>query len=272
LFTDPVAELFVAAALGVPTEAGTALPRLGPARDDGSSQLWESLYSYFAGRTPFYDNFVVEAAAAGCSQVVVLGAGLDSRAYRLPVAPGTTFFELDTPDVLDFKAAVLVSHELESAATRVPVGIDLREDWASALTAEGFDTGCPTAWLAEGLLMYLTPPEADALLARITTLSAPGSALAGEFLNRRTRVDDVPSSDDGDRAVAEIFAGNDRGGPSVEPETWLAGHGWSGRRRDFLDELAGLGRPVPALFEPRETDPLRLWLFTATLADPRQAG
>jgi methyltransferase (TIGR00027 family) len=264
LFTDPLAALFVAEAAGVPGVAGAALPRLGPAREDGASPLWDILYGYFTGRTPFYDRFVSGAVATGCRQVVLLGAGLDARAFRLPLDPGTTVYEVDTPGVLHFKAGVLARHAAECGVNRVPVGIDLRDDWPAALQAAGFDRGQPAAWVAEGLLMSLTPAEAGALLSAITRQSAPGSVLAGEYPNRRARLDEfLPLSGDDEHAVAGLFISNDRGGPDAEPEPWLAAQGWLGHQRDFTDELAALGRPVPAPFDPGKPGPLRLRLFTA---------
>jgi methyltransferase (TIGR00027 family) len=263
LFTDPLAAVFVAEAAGDPGVAGAALPRLGPAREDGASPLWDSLYGYFTGRTPFYDRFVSGAVATGRRQVVLLGAGLDVRAFRLQLDPGTTVYEVDTRAVLHFKAGVLGRHAAECGVNRVPVEADLRDDWPAALQAAGFDRWQPTAWLAEGLLMYLAPAEADVLLSAITTCSAPGSVLAAEYLNRRTRLDDLPLHSDDERAVAELFVTADRGGPAAEPERWLGARGWLGHQRDFTTELAILGRLVPALFDPGKPDPLRLWLFTA---------
>jgi methyltransferase (TIGR00027 family) len=263
LFTDPLAALFVAEAAGKTGIAGAPLPPLGPARDYGASPLWDSIYSHVTGRTPFYDSFVSGAVASGCRQVVLLGAGLDVRAFRLPLDPGTTVYEVDTPAVLEFKAGVLARHAAKPGVKRVPVGTDLRDDWPGALQAAGFDRSESTAWLAEGLLLYLAPAEADVLLSAITAQSAPGSLLAGEYMNRHIRLDDVPLGDDGEGAVAEFFVSADRGGPHAEPERWLSAHGWLGQQRDFVDELTALGRHVPALFDPRKPDPLRLWLFSA---------
>jgi methyltransferase (TIGR00027 family) len=172
-------------------------------------------------------------------------------------------YEVDTPAVLEFKAGVLARHAAKPGVKRVPVGTDLRDDWPGALQAAGFDRSESTAWLAEGLLLYLAPAEADVLLSAITAQSAPGSVLAGEYMNRHIRLDDVPLGDDGEGAVAEFFVSADRGGPHAEPERWLSAHGWLGQQRDFVDELTALGRHVPALFDPRKPDPLRLWLFSA---------
>ena len=115
--------------------------------------------------------------------------------------------------------------------------MDLREDWTAVLADRGFAPDKPTAWLAEGLLMYL---------------------------NRRTALTDVAVSDAADRAVAELFVSADRGGPDTEPATWLAKQAWDGTVHDFVTELASLDRATPSLFDPTRPDPLRLSLFTAT--------
>jgi O-methyltransferase involved in polyketide biosynthesis len=79
-------------------EAG--LPPVGPATDDGSSELWAILGSYFVIRTPFYDEQVRQGIAQGCDQVVLLAAGFDGRAQRLGLPAGATVFEVDTVGVL----------------------------------------------------------------------------------------------------------------------------------------------------------------------------
>lgn len=264
LFNDPLAELFIVAAVGREDIAARSLPRLGPARQDGSSGLWNSLYGYFSGRTPFYDHYLNARVADGTRQIVLIGAGLDARAHRLPLPSDATVFEIDSAGVLDFKAAVLARHGLESAPRRVPVVADLREDWVHALIGSGFAPAEPTAWLAEGLFMYFTPGEADKLLSEIDVVSAPFSTLAGEYLDRRTKLTDVAVSDDGDRAVAELFIAADRGGPDADPTTWLAKQGWVGNAKDFVAELGELNREVPHLFDDTRPDPLKLSLFTAT--------
>ncbi|MDZ4235351.1 MAG: class I SAM-dependent methyltransferase, partial [Dietzia sp.] len=116
--------------------------------------MFQHMGSYQAVRTHFFDDFFAAATQAGIRQVVILAAGLDSRAFRLPWPAGTTVFEIDQPKVLEYKAATLARHDVDPAADRREVAIDLRQDWPAALVDAGFDTAQPTAWLAEGLLMY----------------------------------------------------------------------------------------------------------------------
>jgi methyltransferase (TIGR00027 family) len=141
-----------------------------------------------AARTRYIDAFFHEAqkeaqegeGPAGIRQVVILASGLDARAYRLPWAPGTTVFEIDQPQVIEFKAATIAQLGAEPTADVRAVPIDLRHDWPSALRQAGFDTGRPAAWAAEGLLGFLPADAQDRLLDNITALSADGSRLVAE--------------------------------------------------------------------------------------------
>ncbi|WP_410785666.1 SAM-dependent methyltransferase [Kribbella sp. C-35] len=131
-------------------------------------------------RTKFYDDFFLEATNAGITQAVVLASGLDSRAYRLRWPTGTVVYELDQPDVIEFKTRTLAELGAVPTAERRVVPVDLRDDWSTALRAAGFDPSAQTAWCAEGLLGYLPPEAQDRLLDTITELSAPGSRVATE--------------------------------------------------------------------------------------------
>ncbi|OBI24170.1 class I SAM-dependent methyltransferase [Mycobacterium sp. E2238] len=133
-----------------------------------------------AVRTRFFDDFFTSASSSGIRQAVILASGLDARAYRLAWAAGTVVYEVDQPEVIAFKSETLARIGAEPTAERRTVGIDLRDDWPTALRGNGFDPTAPTAWIAEGLLPYLPPQAQDRLLDSITALSAPGSRLATE--------------------------------------------------------------------------------------------
>ena len=135
-----------------------------------------------ACRTRFYDHFFLDATKSGINQVVILAAGPDARAYRLPWPAGTVVYEVDMPEVIEFKTLTLSDLGAEPTAERRTVAIDLRDDWATALQDAGFDPKAPAAWSAEGLLVYLPDAAQDALFDNITSLSAPGSRLAFEFV------------------------------------------------------------------------------------------
>jgi methyltransferase (TIGR00027 family) len=133
-------------------------------------------------RTKYFDEYLLAAVQAGVQQVVILASGLDSRAYRLPWPDGVTVYEIDQPQVIEFKTRTLAGLGAEPTANRRTVPIDLRADWPAALRAAGLDTDAPTAWLAEGLLIYLPSEAQDRLFDNITALSVPGSAIATEYV------------------------------------------------------------------------------------------
>jgi methyltransferase (TIGR00027 family) len=135
-----------------------------------------------AVRTRFYDQFFTDATHSGIRQAVILAAGLDARAYRLPWPKGTVVYEVDIPDVIEFKTSMLNKLGAEPTAERRTVSVDLRDDWAAALQVAGFDPHAASVWSAEGLVIYLPPEAQDALFDHITALSAPGSRLASEFV------------------------------------------------------------------------------------------
>ncbi|UQX11630.1 class I SAM-dependent methyltransferase [Candidatus Mycobacterium methanotrophicum] len=136
-----------------------------------------------AVRTRFFDDFFIAATDSGIRQAVILASGLDTRAYRLPWPAGTVVYEIDQPQVIDFKTTTLADLGAEPTAQRHAVSIDLRDDWPTALREAGFDVNQPTAWSAEGLLPYLPPEAQDRLFDNITALSAPGSQLATEHVS-----------------------------------------------------------------------------------------
>ena len=135
-----------------------------------------------AVRTKYFDDYLTDSTAAGVRQAVILASGLDSRAFRLPWPAGTVVYELDQPDVVEFKTRTLAGIGAQPTATRRTIGIDLREDWPTALQDAGFDPAAPTAWLAEGLLIYLPPEAQDRPFDDLTALSAPGSTVATEYV------------------------------------------------------------------------------------------
>lgn len=148
--------------------------------DPEGAAIFAHMGSYQAVRTRFFDDFFTAAGGAGIRQVVILASGLDSRAYRLNWPAGTTVFEIDQPKVLEYKESVLSEHGVRPTSTRREVAVDLRHDWPKVLREAGFDASTPTAWLAEGLLMYLPADAQDRLFTQITELSAAGSRIAVE--------------------------------------------------------------------------------------------
>ncbi|ORA13415.1 SAM-dependent methyltransferase [Mycobacterium arosiense] len=150
--------------------------------DQESGWKLEHMPAAMAARTRFFDSFFRDATQAGIRQAVILASGLDARAYRLPWPADMTVFEIDQPQVIEFKAATLATLGAAPTAQLRTVAVDLRNDWPKALVDAGFDKSRPTAWIAEGLLGYLPPEAQDRLLDNITALSADGSRLACEAI------------------------------------------------------------------------------------------
>ncbi|MDN3354631.1 SAM-dependent methyltransferase [Actinomadura sp. DC4] len=186
-------------------------------------------------RTRFYDDYLL---ASGCRQVVLLAAGLDTRTYRLPWAPGVQVYELDLPSVLSYKAGVLAGVDAVPRCSLTTLPVDLRTDWPSALVGAGFSPAVPTAWLIEGLLVYLTAVEASLLLTRVGSLSAPGSRVSFERNNAASAIAA------GDRAGIESYAELWKGGLGEDPVAWLSSHGWSPETHALVDVAASYGRTV----------------------------
>ncbi|UXA18953.1 class I SAM-dependent methyltransferase [Mycobacterium sp. SMC-4] len=182
LIDDPYAAVLVEA-VGLPHFVKVARGEV----DFDSDPLFgaQLMREQIAVRTRFFDDFLTEAVRSEIMQVVILASGLDTRAYRLQWPAGTAIFEIDQPDVIEFKTRVLAEAGVAPSADRQTVGIDLRDDWAAALRAAGFDETAPTAWIAEGLLIYLPPDAQDRLLDHISTLSAPGSRVATEHMDAK---------------------------------------------------------------------------------------
>jgi methyltransferase (TIGR00027 family) len=132
LFADPLASAFVAA-------AGSPPPR-ATSRQAAALRLW------IVARTVFLDELITAACADGVRQVVLLGAGFDTRAFRLPWPPGVRCFELDTGDVLAAKQQVLTEQGAVAGCERIVVPTDLGGDWPPAVRAAGLDPARPAVW------------------------------------------------------------------------------------------------------------------------------
>ncbi|MGH9230076.1 MAG: SAM-dependent methyltransferase [Acidimicrobiales bacterium] len=233
LIHDPYAAAFVAAAPPVFEE--------GPStdHDPALAALEAAFEEAVVIRTRFYDDFVRAASADGCRQVVVLGAGLDARAFRLDWPAGTRLFELDLPDVLGFKQRVLSSEGAEPRCTRITIEVDLQTDWSAPVIAAGLEPLACTAWVAEGLIPYLSGHDAERLLITIGELSSRGSRLAldhastdDESLLRQARA--TPTMD----RITAMW----KGGLGATAAGWLRQHGWQVEVVDHESLAAKYGR------------------------------
>lgn len=216
---------------------------------DVSPERVQAMIDGMAVRAKFFDEYFSSATGSGIRQAVILASGLDARAYRLPWPAGTTVYEIDQPQVIDFKTGVLDGLGAQPTARRQTVGIDLREDWPSALRAAGFDPTAPTAWVAEGLLVYLPPEAQDRLFDTITTLSAPGSTVATEYVPGIMDFDPEKGSEMTARAREQgldldmgslVYAG-----PRSHVMDYLRGKGWqvTGIPNEELFVRYGLAAP-----------------------------
>ena len=168
---------------------------------------------------------------------MILAAGLDSRAYRLNWPAGSIVYEVDQPQVVAFKTETMAALGAEPTAQRRTVSIDLRDDWPAALRDSGFDDTKPSAWSAEGLLMYLPPEAQDRLFDHITALSAPGSQIATEY-----HPDNGSTMAERGKAMSDRWA-------NIGCDVDLSGLFYEGERNnvaDYLDERGwDVRRPQP---------------------------
>jgi methyltransferase (TIGR00027 family) len=213
----------------------------------------QNMIDYQAVRTHFFDAYFADAAQAGIRQVVILAAGLDSRAYRLSWPDDTVVYEIDLPKVLEYKAATLAAHGASPVVDRRPVPVDLRHDWPRALRDAGFDATSATAWLAEGLLPFLPAAAQEAMFASIDALSGPGSRVAVEMFGV-----DPEKRREAEERWAELRAKREARGEDTSfnpfdlwfddegrPDSadWFGAHGWTTRTANARDEALRLGRP-----------------------------
>ncbi|MFJ4804796.1 class I SAM-dependent methyltransferase [Streptomyces murinus] len=231
LFRDPLAQAFATAG-----GLGPSSPTL-PGDEAARRRRLVVAFSIII-RTKFLDDLLRQSSASGIRQVVLLGAGMDSRAFRMDWPAGTRLFEVDTAEPLDFKAAVLREERAVARCERITVPVDLRQDWPGALVAAGHDPAVPTVWIAEGLLIYLPEDAVELLLARISAQSAAGSRMGLTL---------------GSRGVIERFGADAVPGSAVsmwvsempdDPVGWLAGYGWAADSHTLRERAAAYGRPA----------------------------
>lgn len=208
----------------------------------------KTMSEQIAVRTRFFDDFFTAACGAGIRQAVILAAGLDTRAYRLPWPAGMAVFEVDQPQVIAFKSTTLDGLGAEPKAIRKTVPVDLREDWPTALREVRFDPTQPTAWIAEGLLVYLPPDAQDRLFDSISALSAPGSRVATENMDMKSMPEDwAKKLDERSRRagssikLSELFYSGERN----SAREYLARHGWQVVTQTTAEAFAANGFEVP---------------------------
>lgn len=266
LFTDPFAEaladllppgdtepVFRAAADPVTPEAGVS-PKMVTVGD---------LARMMPARTHYLDVKVLEANAAGCGQVVILAAGLDSRAYRLPWAAGTTVFMLDTAEVTAFRRSVAEATGLQPAAKAVDVVADLTGDWPGLLASAGFDPAVTTVWLAEGILGYLAMDQAERLVTEAARLSAPGGRLLTHYTDAKAEALATAARESADATASRVARLRSGSGVAAKPPgDWLPRSGWDPETTTLRSWARQQGRRAPAAMDESSGGGL-MWLITA---------
>nr|BAF98641.1 hypothetical protein [Streptomyces argenteolus] len=253
LFDDSLAEAFTDA-VGFGDTAAAASPS-EPAREEGTQTAWLETIDQLAIRTRFFDDYLLDAVLGGIRQVVIVAAGLDTRAYRLPWPERVRLFELDLPEVLDFKEKALAGRNAIPSCDRTAVPVDLTADWPATLAATDFAPATPTAWLAEGIFPYLSEAENDALLDGIGRLSPPGSRLAAEHLaSHMLHSSSARWARDGLASLGLTWKS-----AVDDPEAWMGHHGWHSRSHLGSDPQSGYGRRLPS----ESADAPRGWLIRA---------
>ena len=138
-------------------------------------------------RTRYFDDYLKRITESlGIRQIVLLGAGLDTRAYRLNWPDGTTLYEVDQPDLLEYKENILQAQGARPQCRRVVVKTDLKQEWAIPLRRAGYEAAKPSGWLIEGLLFYLPTQVVTSLLTLVSGITARGSWLGFDIINGET--------------------------------------------------------------------------------------
>lgn len=211
-------------------------------------------------RTRFFDDALVRIVKErGLEQVILLAAGMDTRALRLEWPKGLTLFEVDRHEIFDRKEPILRNAGAVSRSDRRVVLADLSAQWGGALLDAGFNPARPAAFLVEGLLIYLDGASVDQLLADLSELAAAGSWLGMDVADRTLLETPFMAP-----LLGELMR---RGCPwtfgSSEPEALLERFGWSATAFVVGEPEANYGRwPYPVA--PREAAGVpRSYLVTA---------
>jgi methyltransferase (TIGR00027 family) len=196
-------------------------------------------------RTRFFDDFLQRVASEDpIRQIVLLAAGLDTRAYRLGWPPDTRVFELDQPAVLRHKEDVLAAAGAQPACERCSIGKDLTGAWADALIEAGFEPEQPSGWLLEGFLFYLPNEAITGLLDEVSRLAAPGSRLGFDIVNSITSTHPLTRP----WVEMQAAAGAPWLGSLEDPVAFLAARGWAAELSQAGQPDANHGRwPYPVI-------------------------
>lgn len=141
------------------------------------------LIDHVALRGCLIDRCVVEAVQQGCRQVVIVGAGLDTRVQRLAALSEARVYEIDHPASQAGKRALLASRPDRMAATLVPIDLTTAS-LSDGLAAAGHQRDTPTLWVWEGVIAYLSPAQVETTVSAIASRSASGSQLVASYVEK----------------------------------------------------------------------------------------
>lgn len=211
-------------------------------------------------RTRFFDDFLRRLASEfGLSQIVLLAAGLDTRAFRLNWRAGTRLYELDQAAVLQYKDRVLAEAGARPTCARQTIPGDLTDPWGDALIQNGFDPQQPSAWLLEGFLFYLANEHITRLLDQVTRLAAAQSWIGFDTING-----EVLTSPYTKRWIEmQAHAGAPWIGTMDDPEALLAARGWQATLTQAGASDANYGRWVLPVYPVKMPKMPHNWYVTA---------
>jgi methyltransferase (TIGR00027 family) len=236
LFDDPCAAGFIEA-------AHYQRPGASAQPSEEEVKRRQGLIAWVTVRTRFLDDVVMDACAGGCRQVVIVGAGLDARAFRLKWPAGTHLWELDLPEVLAFKEMVVRAEGWVGGCVRDTVEVDLAGDWGARLKAAGFEAGAPVVWLAEGLLAYLSAEARDSLMSGMAELSTTGSSL-GVTLAAPGRLEEWRARHPDGAAKPGDYVALWQSTSPGDPAAWLESLGWQAQIFSVAERATAYGRPL----------------------------
>jgi methyltransferase (TIGR00027 family) len=219
---------------------------------------------YIAIRTRFIDNLLRSALSKSqVYQIVILGAGLDTRAFRLSYPPNTTLYEVDRSAVLHYKAKVLQDVFPRCQHRLVPGDLaDPSSAWVTELFNAGYRHRIPTLWVMEGIVMYLKPKEVHTLLKTLSSLSVEKSILGMDSVKAGSvQAGQRAAQRDRGRVIRHWHFGDDN------LQELLACYGWSASVYQPQEVENGYGRyPQAILVEAAISDPQDergVWLVRA---------
>ncbi|MGW0737711.1 SAM-dependent methyltransferase [Streptomyces sp. NPDC002851] len=222
------------------------------------------LVEFVAVRTRYLDDAINDLVGQGIRQVVLIAAGMDTRAFRLELPDDVTVYEVDHQALVEEKEKRLsrIDAPLPSVNLR-RVGADLAGDWSAELRGAGFDPELPTLWIPEALLFFLTEEQSATLMRTFAANSAPGSWVAVDILSKellRSPATQIFLSALNEDGIPWLF-GTD------EPEEFMAGTGWTVRELKEPGEPGVGENRWPYEVQPRGIKGVpRNWLLRAELA------